>query len=179
MVSLAFLEPCDHPNRIGKIGCYEVIDLVGRGGMGIVFRAVDSSLNREIAIKVLSPALNANSTARQRFLREAQTAASVRHEHIVTIFAVDDTSRPPLIAMELVEGQSLQQKIDQSGALPLADLLRIGKQTADGLAAAHAQGLVHRDIKPSNILLEGKSDKVKITDFGLARGVDEVGLTHT
>jgi serine/threonine protein kinase len=176
--TLDFLEPCDTPDRLGLLGHYEILDIVGRGGMGIVLRGVDGKLNRVVAIKVLAPQLAANSMARQRFLREAQAAAAVSHHHVVAIHAVDEFNGLPYLVMEYVSGSSLQQKIDDSGALQLAQILRIGMQIASGLAAAHAQGLVHRDIKPANILLENGVERVKITDFGLARSIDDVRMTQ-
>src|SRR5262249_34431686 len=150
----------------------------GRGGMGIVFRACDEALQRVVAIKVLAPLLAANPTARKRFIREAQTAAAVTHDHTVTIHAVESAEAVPYLVMQYVAGQSLQQKLD-AGPLELKEIVRIGLQIAEGLAAAHAQGLVHRDIKPANILLERGSERVKITDFGLARAVDDASLTQS
>ena len=117
--------------------------------------------------------------AKQRFLREARAAAAVCHEHVVTIHAVDEVGGQPFIVMQLVTGHSLQEKLDRSGPLKLPEILRIGMEIALGLAAAHAQGLVHRDIKPGNILLENGSERVKITDFGLARAVDDASLTDS
>lgn len=178
-VSLACLEPCDVPGRIGKIGAYEVIEVVGRGGMGAVLRAMDVKLNRVVAVKVMSPELSANPMAVKRFLREAQTAAAVVHDHVVTIHAVDDSGKVPFLVMEFISGQSLQDKIDRVGALRLAEILRIGMQAASGLAAAHKQGLIHRDVKPANILLENGVERVKITDFGLARATDDLNITKS
>lgn len=164
------LEPTEHAERIGTLGPYEVIELVGRGGMGVVLRAFDPKLSRMVAIKLLAPELATSTTAVQRFLREARAAAAVSHDHVVSIYAIDDDARPPVIVMEMIDGQSLQQKIDATGALEVKSILRIGMQTASGLSAAHRQGLVHRDIKPANILLENGIERVKLTDFGLARG---------
>ncbi len=178
-VSLDFLEPCSTPNRIGKLGVYEIIGVIGHGGMGIVFKAYDTKLHRVVAIKSLAPALATNGTAVKRFLREARAAAAVSHVHVVTIFAVEEASVPPYLVMECIAGQSLQQKIDRSGPLEATEILRIGMQIAEGLAAAHKQGLIHRDIKPSNILLENGVERAKITDFGLARAVDDVAMTQT
>ncbi|MDP6469051.1 MAG: protein kinase [Pirellulaceae bacterium] len=178
-VSLAFLEPSDKPGCVGTMEHYEVIELVGRGGMGLVLRAFDPKLNRVVAIKVMAPELAANPMAVKRFLREARAAAAVSHDHVVTIHAIHDAHRPPFIVMEFVDGQSLQEKIDRTGGLELKETLRIGMQTARGLSAAHEQGLVHRDIKPSNILLENGIERVKLTDFGLARAVDDVSVTQT
>ena len=163
-VPLDFLEPCDVPDRLGKIGPYEVIDIIGRGGMGVVLRAHDAKLNRTVAVKILAPQFAVNPTARRRFLREAQAAAAVTHPHVITIHAVDQTEKTPYLVMECIDALSLQEKIDRCGHLELKEILRIGAQIAAGLAAAHAHGLVHRDIKPSNILLENRAERVKIAD---------------
>ena len=178
-VSLDFLEPSDVPGSLGRLNGYTVLEVIGRGGMGIVLRAVDPKLNRVVAIKVLAPEYAGNPQARRRFLREAQAAAAVSHDHVVTIFAVGDSEKLPFLVMECIVGQSLQQKIDTVGALSVTEILRIGMQIAAGLSAAHKQGLVHRDIKPANILLENGVERVKITDFGLARSIDDVGITVT
>ena len=180
---LSFLDPCDKPGRLGvlrgKSGEYEVMALVGRGGMGAVLRAVDTKLNRVVAVKVMAPELAANPTAVKRFLREAQAAAAVHHDHVVTIYAVDDEHRPPFLAMEFIEGETLSQKIEREGSLRLVQILRIGLQIAAGLAAAHKHGLIHRDVKPGNILLENGVERVKITDFGLARATDDLEMTQS
>jgi serine/threonine protein kinase len=176
---LEFLTPSDQPGSIGKLGAYEVTEVVGQGGMGIVVKAFDPSLHRVVAVKVLAPYLAHNPQARKRFLREAVAIAAVSHDHIITIYAVDESVEQPKIVMQFVAGRSLQQKIDAEGSLDLKEILRIGMQTAAGLAAAHAQGLVHRDVKPSNILLENGIQRVKLTDFGLARAVDDASLTQS
>ncbi|WP_417392206.1 serine/threonine-protein kinase [Gimesia sp.] len=177
-MNLDFLTPSEDPNLLGSLGEYQIYDMIGQGGMGIVFRALDPKLNRIVAIKVMSPLLAVNPNAKKRFLREAQAAAAVSHPHIVTIHAVDEDKLPYLV-MEYVVGQSLQQKLDKVGSLKVTEILRIGSQIAEGLAAAHKQGLIHRDIKPANILLENGVERVKITDFGLARAVDDVTITKT
>ncbi len=164
---LDFLHPTDQPGFLGTLGPYQIIETIGRGGMGIVLRALDPKLNRIVAVKVLAPELAANPNARRRFMRKAQAAAAVSHPHVVTIHAVDEDQLPYLV-MECVLGQSLQEKLDRAGALRTTEILRIGRQIAEGLAAAHQQGLIHRDIKPANILLENGVERVKITDFGLA-----------
>ncbi|HEV3025866.1 MAG TPA: protein kinase, partial [Pirellulales bacterium] len=171
------LHPSDKPGCLGTLGPYEVRELIGRGGMGIVLRALDPKLNRVVAVKLLAPELASQAAARRRFLREAQAAAAVSHPHVVTIHAVND-ERLPYLVMECVDGRSLQQKIDQAAPLKLNEILRIGTQVAEGLAAAHKQGLVHRDVKPANILLENGVERVKITDFGLARTADDVDITR-
>jgi serine/threonine-protein kinase len=122
--------------------------------------------------------LAANPHAVKRFLREAKSAANVVHENVVTIHSINDKHRPPYLVMEFVAGQTLQQKIEKQGALDVLSILRIATQTAAGLAAAHKLGLIHRDVKPGNILLEGTGERVKITDFGLARTADDAEVTR-
>jgi len=183
-ISLSFLKPSDKDGCLGMIGPYDVLEVIGRGGMGIVLRAIDPKLNRIVAVKVLLPELAANPNARRRFLREAQAAAAISHPHVVTIHAVEEAvdreeSAPPYLVMECVVGQSLQEKLDAIGPLRLAEIVRISRQISDGLAAAHRQGVIHRDIKPANILLENGVERVKITDFGLARAVDDITVTRT
>jgi formylglycine-generating enzyme required for sulfatase activity/tRNA A-37 threonylcarbamoyl transferase component Bud32 len=173
-----FLEAPLDSASLGRLAHYEVIEVIGRGGMGIVFKARDCRLQRIVAIKVLAPEISTSDTARQRFLREAQAAAAVSHDHVITIYAVEPGPVPYLV-MELIDGQSLQQKIERSSPLELVEILRIGNQIACGLAAAHAQGLIHRDIKPANILLQNGIQRVQITDFGLARAADDAGITGT
>jgi uncharacterized protein (TIGR03067 family) len=176
---LGFLTPSDQSDSLGRFGHYEIQDVVGRGGMGIVLRAFDGKLHRVVAIKVMAAQLATNGTARKRFTREAQAAAAVSHDHIVTIHAVEDANGLPYLVMHFVSGMSLQERLERSGPLQVAEIVRIGMQTAAGLAAAHAQGLVHRDIKPANILLENGVERVKITDFGLARAASDASLTQS
>ena len=177
--SLDFLAPSEKPGSLGRLGHYEISQVVGRGGMGVVLKAFDETLHRIVAIKVMAPQFSLSATARKRFIREARAAAAVSHDHIVTIHAVEETSGLPYIAMQYVDGMSLEERLNRSGPLELKEILRIGIQTAAGLAAAHAQGLVHRDIKPANILLENGVERVKITDFGLARAVDDASLSQS
>jgi WD40 repeat protein len=144
----------------------------------VVLKAFDEKLHRVVAIKVMAPQLATSATARRRFVREARAAAAVRDEHVVGIHAVDEANGLPYLVMEYVAGVSLQQRLDRSGPLQLHEVLRIGMQAACGLAAAHAQGLVHRDIKPANILLENGVERVKLTDFGLARAAADASLSQ-
>ncbi|QDT14278.1 protein kinase domain-containing protein [Alienimonas californiensis] len=171
-------------NSAQKLGGYDVLETVGRGGMGVVLRARDPHLDRIVAIKALAPELAADPTARRRFAREARAAAAVTHPHVVTIHAVEPGGAgpegpTPFLVMEYVAGRSLKDKLDADGALEVREALRIGSQVAAGLAAAHAQGLIHRDVKPGNVLLENGVERVKLTDFGLARAADDVAITRT
>jgi len=180
VVSLGFLEPPGEPGHLGRLGQYDVLDVVGRGGMGIVLKARDRALDRLVAVKVLAPGMATGGAARKRFAREAKAAAAVVHEHVVAIHAVDATPGGlPYLVMQYVAGRSLQERLDRDGPLDVREVVRIGMQTASGLAAAHAQGLVHRDVKPANILLENGVERVKITDFGLARAADDASVTQS
>jgi hypothetical protein len=175
----AYLTPTDDPRLLGRLGAYGVVGLVGCGGFGVVLKAFDAALNRYVAIKALSPQLAMSGAARQRFAREARAAAAVVHDNVVAIHAVAETAGLPYFVMPFVSGPSLERRLRQAGPLAPVEVLRIGTQVAAGLAAAHAQGLVHRDIKPANILLQDGAERVTITDFGLARAVDDASLTHS
>ena len=174
-----FLDACDSPGAIGRLGEYEIVEIIGRGGMGIVLKGFQRELHRHVAVKVLSPHLATSGAARRRFAREAQATAAVVNPHVMAIHAVNSTAKLPYLVMPFVPCESLQERLDRLGPLSLNDILRIGMQAARGLAAAHAQGLVHRDVKPANILLETNVDRVLLTDFGLARAVDDATLTRT
>ncbi|MBM4067500.1 MAG: DUF1080 domain-containing protein [Planctomycetes bacterium] len=176
---LSFLSPASTPGHLGRLGHYEVQEVIGKGGFGVVLKAFDERLHRVVAIKVLSPAYAASGSARKRFIREARAAAAVKNEHVVGIHDVQEDAQPPYLVMECIDGISLQDKLDRHGPLEVKEMLRIGMQIAEGLAAAHKQGLVHRDIKPSNILLENGVERVKITYFGLARAVDDASVTQS
>lgn len=175
---LSFLSAAEQPGLLGRLDHYDILEVVGSGGFGVVLKARDTSLERIVAIKVLAESLAGSPTARKRFVREAKAAAAVRHDNVVSIHSVDDRGRVPYLVMEFVAGQSLEQRIKSEGPLELAEILRIGVQIAEGLAAAHQHGLVHRDVKPGNILLENGVQRVKITDFGLARAADDASLTQ-
>lgn len=173
------LESPSHPEMLGRLGRYEIERMIGSGGMGIVFKAFDSELNRVVAIKLLAPHLSASNSARKRFAREARAAAGVRDDHVVPVFNVESDYEPPFLVMQFVAGGSLQDKLERDGPLSVPEVLRIGLQIAKGLAAAHAQGLIHRDVKPSNVLLDEGVERALLTDFGLARAEDDCGLTRT
>src|SRR5262249_1204307 len=140
---LDFLEPSTKPGSLGRLGHYEVLETVGQGGMGVVLRAFDEKLHRIVAIKALSPALAGNPEFRARFVRAARAAAAVTHDNVISIHAVEDSGPIPYLVMQFIDGASLQQKLDRTGPLPLKEILRIGLQIAEGLAAAHRQGLIH------------------------------------
>ena len=178
---LDFLEPSDKPGSLGRIGHYEILEVLGKGGFGIVFRALDETLQRMVAIKVLSAQIAATSPARKRFLREdARSSARV----IVTRtssrwYAVEEQPLPYLV-MEFIPGETVHQRLDRTGPLDTLEVLQMGWEIAEGLAAAHGTGLIHRDIKPGNILIEaGPDPHVKITDFGLARAADDASMTQS
>lgn len=176
---LPLLQSSTDPKSLGRFGVYEIYDVLGEGGFGVVFKGVDSRLERFVAIKMLSPQLAATSPPRKRFLREARSAAQIRNDNVVGVYDVAEEPLPYLV-MEYVPGETLQQRIDRVGPLSLDEILHIGKQVALGLAAAHALNLVHRDVKPGNILLEpGPYPRVKLTDFGLARAADDASLTQS
>ncbi len=155
--ALTFLTPPRRPDSLGRIGHYEVLEVLGKGGFGIVFRAFDETLQRVVAVKVLAPQLAATSPARKRFLREARSSAKVRHENVVQVYAVEEQPLPYLV-MEFIPGETLQQRLDRTGPLETAEVVQFGRQIAEGLAAAHAMGLIHRDIKPGNILIEAGAE---------------------
>ena len=166
-----FLAPPQGPDELGRLGPYLIRKVLGTGAMGIVFQAQDAQLKRLVALKVMKPSLAAQDDYHRRFLREAQLAAAIDHEHIITIYQVGEDRGVPFLAMKLLQGESLEDRLTRTGGkLPMPEVLRIGREVAEALAAAHSRGLIHRDIKPANIWLEADRDRVKIVDFGLARG---------
>jgi len=173
------LEPSTSPESIGRLGDTEILEVIGQGGFGVVLKGFQPELKRLVAVKVLAPQLAVSAPARKRFAREAQATAAILHPNVMPILTVHSSGKLPYIVMPYVACESLQQRIDRTGPLELVDILRIGIQTANGLAAAHAQGLVHRDVKPANILLEIGVERVMLTDFGLARAIDDASITRT
>jgi serine/threonine protein kinase len=208
------LDPAQGAGELGWFAGHRVLRVLGAGGMGLVFEAEDPQLRRRVALKVVKRALAARVEHRQRFLREARAAAAIDHPHIVTVHQVGEHRGLPFLIMQLLKGESLQDRLSRepvgdkaegkrqkaeadepmtdnpnptskienpkSAALPLAECLRIGRETAEALAVAHERGLIHRDIKPGNIWLESPGGWVKLVDFGLAHAVeDEVHLTQT
>ena len=173
------LAPTDDPDMLGRIGEYEVSGIVGVGGMGAVLKGFDRSLRRVVAIKVMAPHLADSGSARNRFRREARAAAAITHDNVIEIYGVSEANELPYLVMPFARGPSLQARIDESGPMTATEVVRIGRQIASGLAAAHEQGLVHRDIKPANILLSEGIERLWITDFGVARAIDDASMTQT
>jgi tetratricopeptide (TPR) repeat protein len=166
---VTFLAAAERPGELGRLGPYPVLEEVGRGGMGIVFRARDESLGRTVALKVLRPERD-SSPARARFVHEARAAARLRHDHVVAVYAVaDPPAGLPYFTMEDIPGPTLAERLRSAHRLDPRSAAEVAVQVAAGLAAAHAAGLVHRDVKPANILLDPVSGRAKIADFGLAR----------
>jgi len=178
-VDLSILAPSDDPSFMGRIGNYEVQGIIGRGGMGIVFRALDRALSRNVAIKVLDPSMASIGAARQRFAMEARAMAAISHEHVVPVYTVDTHRGLPYFAMEYIPGGTLESRIRQDGPLDLLSILQISRQIALALGAAHDCGLVHRDIKPANVLLDRGVERVRVADFGLARVSSDASYTRS
>jgi serine/threonine protein kinase len=178
---LPFLKPSDDPAYIGRLHHFEISRVIGRGGMGIVLEGFDTHLQRTVAIKVLNPEYSKNEVARQRFCREGRAAAAISHEHVVAMHQVarEDEGEVAFLVMQYIEGDTLENLLKDRKVLPPAEAARIAMQVAAGLAAAHEREMVHRDIKPANILIEHSTNRVKLTDFGLARATDDVRLTRT
>jgi eukaryotic-like serine/threonine-protein kinase len=174
-----FLSPPQSRDEIGRLGPYRVLRLLGQGGMGMVFVAEDPHLQRIVALKTLLPKMADRVAARERFLQEARAMAKVEHDHIVAIFQVGEDRGVPYLAMPLLEGMSLEDCLRKKVAarsgpvLTVEQILKLGREVARGLAAAHDKGLIHRDIKPANIWLDASAcGRVKILDFGLVRAAE-------
>lgn len=179
-VCLNFLAPAEHSDELGRLGGYRVLELLGMGGMGMVFRAEDERLKRQVALKVMKPSIAVSRGAKNRFLKEAQFTAAIEHDNIVPIFQVGEDYGVPFIAMPFLKGESLKTRVERQGRLSQLNVVRLGIQIASGLAAAHERSLIHRDIKPDNIWIEEKTGRVRILDFGLGRVTSEdAGLTQS
>jgi serine/threonine protein kinase/Leucine-rich repeat (LRR) protein len=159
------------PNDIGSLGPYRIVKELGRGGMGAVYDAIDTRLERRLALKVMLAHFAAMPDAKARFLREARTAARIKNDHIVTIYQADEHNGIPYISMEFLEGSPLDEYLKKKGSLSIRQIVQIASEIATGLAAAHAVGLVHRDIKPSNLWVEAPNGRIKLLDFGLAKPI--------
>jgi hypothetical protein len=154
------------PSPGARFGRYICIAELGRGGMGIVNRARDTKLDRDVALKTVRPDIPGTA---ERFLREARAMAAVRHDHVVEIYDYGEENGVPFVAMPLLAGETLAERLGRQSPLPAAEVIRIGKELAEALAAVHGNRLVHRDLKPSNVWLEAPRGRVKLLDFGLAR----------
>ncbi len=172
--------PPDEPGEVGRLGPYRIIKELGKGGMGAVYAALDTRLDRKIALKVMIPAFAAIPSAKERFLREARAAAKIAHDNVVTVYEADERDGIPYIVMQYLEGYPLDEFLKKKGEVSQSQVLRIARETAAGLEAAHKLGIIHRDIKPGNLWLEAPNGRVKLLDFGLARPVDsDVELTKS
>ena len=177
--------PADDPELRAQVEralapAYEIDREIGRGGMGVVYRARDRRLKRQVAIKVLPPELAFRGDIRTRFLREAETAAQFNHPNIVDIYTVDETATCVYFVMAYVRGENLARALHDRGPLAIDQTRRVVREVADALAYAHARGVIHRDIKPDNILLDAESGRAMVTDFGIARALSaESRLTLT
>jgi serine/threonine-protein kinase len=160
-----------------KLGQYEILEEIGRGGMGVVYKGYQPSLNRHVAIKVLPAHLTVSKELVQRFLREATTAGRLHHPNIVTIYDVAQQDSTYYIAMEYVDGKSLKQMIQESGSLPLETVAKVLTQVTSALDYAHKRGIIHRDIKPSNVLFDSTGRPI-LVDFGIAKAGDATSLTQ-
>jgi hypothetical protein len=149
-------------------GRYRILAELGQGGMGIVYRAHDMQLDREVALKVLRPEVAANPQTAARFLREARALAAVRHDHVVEVYDYGERDGVRFVTMPLLRGETLHTRLERHSPLSVAEVIRIGTELAAGLAAVHEQGLIHRDLKPANVWLEALTGRVKLLDFGLA-----------
>lgn len=175
-VSLSFLSSPQGPDELGRLGSYKIIKLLGAGGMGLVFEAEDTLLRRQVALKVMKPEIAIKPDHRQRFLQEARSGAAIPHDNIATVFQVGIENNVPYLAMQFLNGESLGSRLHRDEKIPVEESLRIIREVASGLAAAHETNLIHRDIKPDNIWLESDGQgrpwkRVKILDFGLATSV--------
>jgi tRNA A-37 threonylcarbamoyl transferase component Bud32 len=179
---LAFLRPAQEPGELGRLADFRVLEVLGEGGMGLVLRAEDVRLRRQVALKVIRPERAADPAHRERFLREARAAARLHHDHVMPVHQVGEDNGVLFLAMPLLAGQTLEDRLARQPPLTVGEQLRIGREIALGLAAAHERGLIHRDVKPSNVWLEaraplapgggapeGEGVRVKVLDFGLAR----------
>jgi len=158
-----------------RLGSYEIVAPIGAGGMGEVYRARDTKLNREVALKILPEAFALNPDRLARFKREAQVLASLNHPNIAAIYGLEEANGVDALVMELVEGPTLADRIER-GSIPIDEALPIARQIAEGLEAAHEQGVIHRDLKPANIKLR-PDGTVKVLDFGLAKAIEPASRT--
>ena len=170
-VSLSFLSSPQGPDELGRLGSYKIIKLLGAGGMGLVFEAEDTLLRRQVALKVMKPEIAIKADHRQRFLQEARSGAAIPHDNIATVFQVGIENNVPYLAMQFLQGESLGSKLHRDGKIPVDESLRIIREVALGIAAAHETNLIHRDIKPDNIWLESDGRVLEVLKKGDSSGV--------
>ncbi|GAA5506206.1 serine/threonine-protein kinase [Novipirellula caenicola] len=175
----AILSPSDDPHSLGRIGRFEICGIVGSGGMGTVLKARDVDIDRIVALKLPAAHLLELPSALERIEREARSAATIRHPNIIEIYQVDRWQGIPYLVMPYLPGPSLMSRLEKHGKLDVLDAIRIARQTASALAAAHQHGVVHRDVKPGNILLGKGTEQAVLTDFGIAKIQDDVSMTNT
>lgn len=175
------LRPSERPDDLGRLGDFQIRRILGAGGMGVVLEAWDAVLNRKVALKLMRPEVARNPTSKQRFLREARAMAAIEHPRIVIVHQVGEFESIPFLLMPLMVGESLADRLKSGPPIPLGDAIRFAWEAADGLAAAHAKGVVHRDVKPDNIWLEQTAEGVhiRLLDFGLARDDAAESLTQS
>jgi serine/threonine protein kinase/WD40 repeat protein len=175
----SFLRPAEGPDAIGRLGSYRVLRLLGEGGMGVVFEAWDEHLNRNIALKVIKPGSASSPEAQQHFLREGRSIAALQHDHVIPVYQYGEDRGVLFLVMPVLKGETLADRMRREGRPSVDEVVRLGREVAEGLAAAHSAGIIHRDIKPGNLWLEGPPEdpsawrRVKILDFGLARLVED------
>src|SRR6185369_3620075 len=164
--------------EIGTIlgGRYRLVELLGQGGMARIYRAHDNQLDRDVAVKILRPEYGRDPDFGSRFRHEAQSAASLNHPNVVSVYDYGQDEAGPFIVMELVDGEDLAAIVKRSGALPPRQAARIIAEAARALQAAHQRGIVHRDVKPGNVMIN-REGQVKVTDFGIARAIAEAQMT--
>lgn len=179
---LHYFSASSNSTALGALGHYEIVEQLGQGAFGTVFKALDQRLHRHVAIKVMAPELASQATFRQRFLREARSAAAVKHPNIVLVYEVEEQPIPYMV-MELIDGPSLQQYYDDGHRFSVLELIQVGQQIAGALSTAHVGEMIHRDIKPGNILIDVCSEdfasSIKVSDFGLARMIDDDSLSRS
>lgn len=179
--SYPFLSPTDRPGELGRLGPYRVIRLLGAGGMGFVFRAEDDALRRPVALKVMRPELACQQVDRERFLHEGRAAAAVKSDYVITIYGVGEANGAPFLAMEFLEGLSLEDWLKaRKKPITASAIVRVAKDTLRGLVAVHKQNLIHRDVKPANLWVESAgTGRITLLDFGITRPVgDDLNLTR-